>query len=257
MAGHTLGETETVKSSFMGAFQEEVTIDRMTLSTYRCDRISSGRVCPVVPVAIVTRRSRKVALHEQSQPMDALLILRKLVRRDVIAHHVSGVRMAAGTGTGSVSGVHRRLRLIHRQDAVDPMAADTGSDLFILLGEPLSVDTGGVLGLLVSGELGVELAHILLVTVAATTELRDFLPCRRTTKPLFWSHGGQTRIRWISPMTVGTGEPPQVMDVFFYCSYRCPELGGQEPVALYTAVLLCPMPGTGKEQDKEQEKLQH
>jgi hypothetical protein len=64
MAGHTLRETQTVKSSFMAAFQEEVAIDCMTLSTYRYDRISSGRVCPVVPVAIVTRRSRKVALDE-------------------------------------------------------------------------------------------------------------------------------------------------------------------------------------------------
>lgn len=131
----------------------------------------------MVPMAIVTCWSRKVVLNKQSLPMDALLVLRKLICRDMVTCHIRSIRVTAGTGAGNIGRINGGLCLIDREDTMYPVATDTGGDLFVTPGESLSVPAGFILSLLICSKLLVKVGHIRFVAVATAAEPRNFLFC--------------------------------------------------------------------------------
>src|SRR6266478_2562989 len=100
-----------------------------------------GRNGAVVAVTFVAGGRGKVALVRHGLPVDGGLVLRHLVRRNLVAGHVLGVTVTAAAGVRHVERVDAGLGVRGWPDIVSGMAARARGDLGIPeLAQPAPVD---------------------------------------------------------------------------------------------------------------------
>ncbi len=124
----------------------------------------------MVPVAVITGRSRKVALDQETLGMPALQEIFILVGRDFVIFHILFIRMTLGAGLGDIDWIYGRIRNCSGKNSVGAVAASACRRFRIASRQLLAVYAGPVGGELVHRHRGVEFSHVLQIAVAFSTQ---------------------------------------------------------------------------------------
>ena len=187
VALHAARQAHLGKSGLMGTFFKKLLVERVAGATDIGDRSHARRSCAVVAVARGAGRGGSVAARERLG-VHAIGVQRELVRGNVVALHVRGVRVALRAGAGDVGWINRRARVGNGQDIVNAVAIHARGHLRIALFQPFAVDAGQVFAVLVRADAGIITAHVTGIRMAASAEIRDLRFLGNTAESLGGAH---------------------------------------------------------------------
>ena len=110
----------------------------------------------------------KVSTHRQRFMVDAFLVFRELVGRDLVLLHALRVRVATRAGSRNVERIYGGPRIVWRPDIVHGMAIHADRDFRVAGGQPFPVNTGVILAELVGAKAWVVFAHDRGIGMAAS-----------------------------------------------------------------------------------------
>lgn len=113
----------------------------------------------MIPVARGAAWRGKIPAFGQCLPVNALPVVRKLVRGNLVLGHVLRVGMAPRTGLRQPQRMDRGKRIFDRADAVCAMAVRADRNGGVALRKPLAVNAGHVLRVLIHSLAGVVFVH--------------------------------------------------------------------------------------------------
>ena len=122
----------------------------------------------MVSVARNARGRAQVSTDRQRFMVDAFLVFRELVGRDLVFFHALRVRVATRAGSRNVEGIHGGPRIVWWPDIVHGMAIHADRDFSIAGGQPFPVNTGVILAELVRTKAWVVFAHDRGIGMAAS-----------------------------------------------------------------------------------------
>src|SRR5579883_2976431 len=160
----------------------------MAASTDCGNRFHLRRLGAVIPMARRAVRSRKIALLQRC-PMDAGLVVLKLIGRDLVLRHVLGVGVTPAARFWKTHFRHRRLSIFDCADIVDAVAIDTGRDVLVTGRESLAVDAGLVELELIDALLWAKSPHEFGFAVAIGAKLGDRCALWLADESLRFRHG--------------------------------------------------------------------
>ena len=88
------------------------------------DRRQTGRYGTMVAVTVITRRCREVVLIVKSFGVDAVLVLRELIVRNIVSLHMLAVGVTLCARFGDVEREYSGLRIVRCAYTVNAVAAD-------------------------------------------------------------------------------------------------------------------------------------
>jgi hypothetical protein len=209
----------------MAALVEQIRVHWVTLAAYISDPGNSRRRCAVIAVALVARRRGQIALNGHQLVMNAFLVLRHLIRRDLVGLHVFRICVASAAGIDDAQRVYRGTSVARRPNGVGLMTARAGGDLLVFLFfEPPAVNRSEVLRYLIDPQVRIVLPHKTGVGVAAAANLYDLQTLWFADVTFGRVHGFEAHFGRIAAMTGNTAEAFRRMNVIFIILSRLGEI---------------------------------
>jgi len=121
----------------------------------------------MVAMTVVASRRRQIALVDDRLPVNALLILLKLVGWNFIGRHIFRIGVTRAAGFSDPGRVDRRTRIVGRSDRVRCMAARASRHfrVFLIL-ESLAMNRRVILGDLIDAQRRIISPHEVRIRVA-------------------------------------------------------------------------------------------
>src|SRR5262249_18889446 len=154
-----------------------------------CDRPDAGRRRPVIAVAVVAGRRRKVVAFRQLSVVHALFVISELGSRQrrsvspLVAAHMSRIGMARATRRRYVGRKDRGQRIVDGTNAVGAVAGRAGRYASVTLREAFAMDARRILGGLGHALARRVLPHELRVAVPTRATLDLRVPRERPADP--------------------------------------------------------------------------
>ena len=127
----------------------------------------------MIAVTIVAGRRGNVLPLVQRPRVYACLVVRVLIRWNLIASHVIGVRVALGAGLCDISCIDRRERIADGANVMRAVATDTGCDPLVSALEQPAMHACEILLLLVNAQRRVEFFHQVSVAMTLPAKSRN------------------------------------------------------------------------------------
>src|SRR5690348_17157581 len=145
VAGHAARQSGRCKSFFVGAGLEKLRLKHVTGGANSRHRRGPWWSRTVVAVTGDTSGSAQVAAQCQGVMVNALVVFRELVGRDLVFLHPRLVRVTTSACTWDVDRVNGGPLVAGRTDIVHGMAIYTDGDFGVTTCQPFPVNTGVVL----------------------------------------------------------------------------------------------------------------
>lgn len=176
----------------------------------------------MVPVASAAGGSAEVSSHRQSIVVDAVVVLRQLVGRNLVAAHVGIIGVAMPASVGNVDRIDGRPRITGRAHIVNAVAVGAHGDFAVSRCQALPVNAGFVLAQLIGAQSGIESPHEGGIGMTAPAQLRDLGPVNLAFPSGLAAHGLVRIIAGgVAAVATGAGQTFLGVDVLaeFFLAY--------------------------------------
>lgn len=151
---------------------KELGLTAVTLPANVGYRRQTGRYGAMITMAVVTRRCREVVLLVKGFGVNAVLVLRKLIGRDIVPLHMLAAGVTLCARFRDIQRKYGGLRIPRCPYTVNAVAADACRHLRIAAPQTRAVNARRVFLYLVDSKRGVELLHQRRVAMTLSAECR-------------------------------------------------------------------------------------
>ncbi len=139
-------------------------------------------------MTVVTCWRGLIALFQKGHTMNTLLELFDLIGRDSVILHVLLIRVTLATCLRNIQRVNSRTCVFRSSDTVHTMTIRAGCHFGVSFCQTLTVRAGLVSAQLICGYSRIKTAHIVGITVAPRTKLRNFCALGNANVPFVGIH---------------------------------------------------------------------